>query len=116
MVQHWQLWEEKASAAFGFMYVKSAGSESMHALMVVVFGVCFGGLGSVKGVIRAAAPSTLEACHIAFGHLPEFRVLLEAETRFRACQLTADWVLELRSDGKVVVRSELRSSDGETEH
>lgn len=116
MVQHWQLWEEKASAVFNMHTKRSSNPESMHALMFVVCGVCFGGIGSVKGVIRNAAPSTLTAVSIAVGHLPEFRVLLEAETRFRSCQLVADWMIALLPDGKVAVRSELRSSDGETEH
>lgn len=116
VVQHWQLWEEKASAVFNMHTKRSSNPESMHALMFVVCGVCFGGIGSVKGVIRNAAPSTLTAVSIAVGHLPEFRVLLEAETRFRSCQLVADWMIALLPDGKVAVRSELRSSDGETEH
>jgi hypothetical protein len=113
VVQHWQLWEAKASQAFG---IDAVHDELMHGVMSIVCCVCLGGLTAVKQGVRGASPSELATTKLLFGHLQEFSVLLEAETRFRACQLVADWVLELHPRGKVVVRSELRSSTGGTEH
>lgn len=113
VVQYWPSWESQARAFFGDRSLK-ADEDVFHGLMNVVCCVCFGTAEVVKEAVREASPRVLGKCVDVVGHLPQFAVVLEAETRFRGCQLSADWSLQ-QVDGKLVVRSEFRSHEG-TEH
>lgn len=114
IVQHWASWETQASVFFGVE--EDAVGELMHGVMMVASCVCFGEPEVVKASVREATPRVLETCSELFGHLPQFSVILDAERRFRARQLSADWTLEPTSDGKCVVRSLYRPNRDETEH
>ena len=111
VVQFWPSWEAQAR---NFFKDPVFSEEVYHGVMNLVCCVCFGSPEVVKEAVREASPRVLEKCVYVVGHLPPFSVVLEAETRFRGCQLSADWSL-LQVDGKLVVRSEFRAPDG-TEH
>lgn len=111
VVQYWPLWEARARTFFAD---HPDSDEVFHGVMGVVCCVCFGTAEVVKEAVREASPRVLGKCVEMVGHIPQFAVVLEAETRFRGCELSADWSLH-QVDGKLVVRSEFRAPEG-TEH
>lgn len=111
VVQFWPLWEARASTFFRSPLVDE---DLFHGVMLIVCYVCFGDADAVKSSLREATPRVIAACTDLLGHLQQFAVVLEAETRFRRCQLATDWTVQSEA-GKIVVRSEFRVTDG-TEH
>lgn len=114
IVQHWATWEAQASVFFGVD--EDPAGDLMHGVMMMVCCIAFGEPDVVKQSVREASPRVLETCIKLFSHLSQFAVILDAEKRFRARQLSADWTLVTTSDGKAVVRSEFRQTRDETEH
>jgi hypothetical protein len=111
VVQHWSAWEARANQVFS---TAGGGPNVMHGVMGVVCCLCFGDTAEVKGCLRDATPDALAMCSNLLGHLQQFAVIVEAETRFRAGELSSDWTLQ-SVDGKMVVRSEFRVPE-EMEH
>lgn len=114
VVQHWAVWEVKASEFFWGRSGLESDSDAWHGVMTVVCCVCFGDAHEVKMGMRSATPRVLDMCVALLGHHQQFGVVLEAESRFRARELATDWML-YSQDGKMVVRSEFRRAE-ETEH
>lgn len=112
VVQHWEVWEARTAVYFGLVEERAAGE--MHAIMLLVRSVFFGGPEDVKRAAREASPRAIEIAQGVLGHLPPFAVVLEAETRFRVGDLLSDWSLHL-VDGRLVARSEFRAGP-ESEH
>jgi hypothetical protein len=100
------VWEGKAAEFF--RHEVSTCSDVLHGVMVLVCCVCFGDPDVVKQSMRDATPKVLMACSALLGHIQQFAVVLEAETRFRDRELAADWTLQA-VDGKLVVRSEFKA-------
>lgn len=115
IVQYWEQWEEQAASFFGIE--GPFPSEAMHGVMQIACCLFFqDSMADIKRVMRGATPSTLQMCQRTVSHLAQFAVLIEAETRFRARQLAADWTMSAVGNGSVVVRSTFRPPPKETEH
>ena len=112
-VQSWKAWEVRAAQVL--LTTGDVASENcMHGVMDIALTVLGGTVADVKRELRRASPSSLAAAVAAFDDLPEFRAVLDAETRFRACELDGDWSLVLDGSGTCVVRSRFRKR--ETRH
>lgn len=119
-VQYWPEWEREAGKFFDMldspMFTETTQSEIMHGVMQIALSVTKGRLAEVKQALRVAAPATIDFSVGLLSHLPHFAAVLEAEMRFRKRMLANDWSLHVEHGGRVVVRTEPRRTNQETEH
>lgn len=115
-VQYWDEFEKEAAELFGVHSLEH--NEVMHSVMQFVVAVCQGGAAAVKMQLRSMGPAGLALCTQLFDHIPQFSVVLSAETNFRRGLLVADWkvVSDPSLPGRSVVRSEFRNPSKESKH
>jgi len=100
---NWEGWEKFCVYFFGLEAEAGWGGPlNMHAVAELVVAVCLGHVEDQKPAVRRMAPSGLVLAHTLLGHLPHFRVMLDAEQRLRGGQLTADWSIDVRDEVAVV--------------